>query len=65
MLIPMLHNHGREDHGRILSTLANIVNEGALKVIVDEPSFGLEDVGKAHDRLSGGQAMGKIVVTVE
>jgi len=64
MLIPMLHDHGREEHGIILQKLAEIVDAGGLKPIVDDQKFTLEDVGKAHDRLESGDAMGKIVVTV-
>ncbi len=62
MLIPMLHDHKREEHGAILARLADIVDSGALKPIVDEQSFGLEDVGQAYDRLTGGGAVGKVVI---
>ena len=64
MLIPMLYDHKREEHGAILAKLAGIVDAGALKPLLDEMPFGLEDVGKAHDRLTGGQAMGKVVVEI-
>ncbi len=64
MLIPMLHHHQRQQHGDVLKTLANIADAGQLKPIVDEQHFALEDIGKAHDRLASGQAMGKVVVTV-
>jgi len=64
MLIPMLYNHNREDHGSILAKLAEISDAGALKPLLDETQFGLEDVGKAYDRLTSGQATGKVVVEV-
>ncbi|MFT2110809.1 zinc-dependent alcohol dehydrogenase family protein [Marinomonas sp. 2405UD68-3] len=64
MLIPMLHNYKREQHGKILSTLTNIVDEGHLTPIVDNREFNLEDVGKAHDHLTSGQAIGKVVVSI-
>ena len=64
MLIPMLHNHKREQHGAILAKLADIVDSGKLTPVVDEQHFELEDIGKAHDRLSSGQAMGKVVVSI-
>lgn len=64
MLIPMLHNFKREQHGEILTKLAEIADAGKLQAIVDEQSFSLKEVGKAHDRLASGQAMGKVVVTV-
>ena len=64
MLIPMLHNIGRETHGEILSGLAKIADAGALAPVVDAKQFSLEEVGQAHDRLASGEALGKIVVTV-
>ncbi|MAZ89517.1 MAG: quinone oxidoreductase [Cellvibrionaceae bacterium] len=64
MLIPMLHNQGREQHGEILKKLAEIADQGKLKPIVDEVPFTLEAIGQAHDRLSSGQATGKVVVSV-
>ena len=62
MLIPMIHDRGREEHGAILSKLAAIVDEGALKPLLDEKQFGFADVGAAHDRLTSGDAIGKVVV---
>lgn len=64
MLIPMLHNHKREQHGEILARLAEIVDAGQLTPVVDEQHFTLEEVGKAHDRLASGQGMGKVVVSL-
>tara|TARA_R110002072_G_scaffold28296_2_gene91056 strand:+ start:1332 stop:2327 length:996 start_codon:yes stop_codon:yes gene_type:complete len=62
MLIPMLHNHRREDHAEILRKLAQIVQEGGLRPVLDETNYSLEDVGKAYARLESKQAMGKVVV---
>jgi alcohol dehydrogenase len=62
MLIPMLHDHKREDHGAILTRLAEIADRGGLRPILDAQSFSLEEVGSAHDRLSDGKAIGKVVV---
>ena len=64
MLIPMLHDYKREEHGNILTELAKIVDAGKLTPILDEKNFGLEEIGKAHDHLTSGQAMGKVVVTI-
>lgn len=65
MLIPMLHNHRREEHARILKMLSEIVEAVALKPVLDKTDFQLGEVGKAHERLESGQAMGKVVVTVK
>ncbi len=62
MLIPMLHNHGREAHGEILKKIAQIVEEGDLKPVLDEQTFRLEEVGKAYEHLESGKAMGKIII---
>ena len=62
MLIPMLHNHHREAHGNILEQLAQIVDQGAVKPLLDEQGFSLSEVGQAYDRLTSGQAVGKVVV---
>lgn len=64
MLIPMLHDHKREEHGKILSEIAKIADAGNLTAIFDEQTFALNEVAKAHDRLSSGQATGKVVVTI-
>lgn len=65
MLLPMIHNVGREAHGEILKQLASIVDAGALKPIIDKEDFTLEQIAQAHDRLASGKAVGKVVVTVD
>ena len=64
MLLPMLANQGREKHGEILTKLAEIVDAGALKPLLDDQRFDLDAVGGAYDRLTSGQAIGKVVVDV-
>ena len=62
MLIPMLHNFKREQHADILRNLAEIVETGGLKPILDEERFSLEQAGQAHARLESRKAMGKVVI---
>lgn len=64
MLIPMLYNHKREQHGEILAKLSEIVDAGKLLPLLDEKQFSLADVGKAYDHLTSGQAIGKVVVEI-
>ncbi len=64
MLIPMLHNYKREEHGAILTKLSEIVDAGYLKPLLDEKQFRLAEVGSAYERLTSGQAIGKVVVEV-
>lgn len=62
MLIPMIHDVGRADHGAILKALATMVDDGALRPILDDARFGLTDVGAAYARLASGAALGKVVI---
>ena len=64
MLIPMLHDHKREQHGEILTKLAEIVDAGMLTPVLDETAFDFTNIAKAHDRLASGQAVGKVVVSL-
>lgn len=64
MLIPMMHNIGREVHGNILAQLAEIVEAGALVPVVDEQRFSLEQVTDAHQYLASGKAIGKVVIDI-
>lgn len=65
MLIPMLHNFHRETHGDILRKLAEIVDSGHLKPVLDDNRYSLDQAGAAHARLESGQAMGKVVIDNE
>ena len=62
MLIPMLHNFKRDEHAAILSDLAEIIEAGALKPVLDENRYTLDQVGEAYARLSSRKGMGKVVV---
>ena len=64
MLIPMLHDTKREEHGYILKQIAKIVEAGELKPVLDNESFLLAQTTNAHQRLSSGKAMGKVIITV-
>lgn len=65
MLIPMLHNVRRHEHGRILAALGEIVDANSLRPLLDEPRFSLRSVGQAYDRLTSGKAIGKVVVEID
>ncbi|HBM39053.1 zinc-binding dehydrogenase [Sulfitobacter pontiacus] len=47
-----------------MTKLAEIVDAGALKPLLDDQRFDLDTVGGAYDRLTSGQAIGKVVVDV-
>jgi NADPH:quinone reductase-like Zn-dependent oxidoreductase len=52
-----------EPDGRGLDSVAGLVAEGAVKVVVDSV-FALEDAGDAHRRLEAGGVRGKVVLAV-
>eukprot|EP00567_Pseudictyota_dubia_P016515 CAMPEP_0197447018 /NCGR_PEP_ID=MMETSP1175-20131217/11776_1 /TAXON_ID=1003142 /ORGANISM="Triceratium dubium, Strain CCMP147" /LENGTH=334 /DNA_ID=CAMNT_0042978199 /DNA_START=81 /DNA_END=1085 /DNA_ORIENTATION=- len=62
MLIPMLHDVRREEHGEILATLAKICEDGNLKPILDKTEFKLDQAAEAHARLDSKKAIGKVVI---
>ncbi|MEP3674075.1 zinc-dependent alcohol dehydrogenase family protein [Sulfitobacter sp.] len=64
MLLPMLSGQGRAKHGEILTKLAKIVDAGALKPLLDDTAYNLDQVGDAYDRLTSGKAIGKVVVEI-
>ncbi len=64
MLIPMIHDHARAAHGRILRDIAAIVEAGNLRPVLDKQSFTLTEAGKAHERLASGQVMGTVVIEI-
>ncbi|NJL78815.1 MAG: zinc-dependent alcohol dehydrogenase family protein [Richelia sp. RM2_1_2] len=63
MLTPMLQGmvEAQVHHGEILAECANWMDAGKLKVCVNR-TFGLEEVGKAHELLEAGSMVGKLVI---
>lgn len=64
MLIPMLHNIGRERHGAILAEIAALADSGKIRPLVDPTRFTLAQAGDAHRYLETGKAMGKVVIDI-
>ena len=63
MLIPMLFNVDRARHGEILSKLAQIVDEGKIRPLVDSKTFSMTEIASAHQHAESGQVIGKVVLT--
>lgn len=63
MLLPMLFNVQRERHGEVLKRITELAEQCAIKPLLDPHQFTFADVGKAHDLLESGKAVGKIVLT--
>lgn len=64
MLIPLCHGINHESHGRILTEIAELVDAGKIKPIIDKSDYSIWEVAKAHDLLTSGKAVGKITLTV-
>ena len=64
MLIPMLHDVGRERHGQIMREAGELVAQGKLKPLLDPRRFSLAQAADAHRHLESGQAVGKIVIDI-
>ncbi|WP_345535599.1 zinc-dependent alcohol dehydrogenase family protein [Variovorax defluvii] len=63
-LLPMLTGKGRTHHAEILTQVAQLVDAGQLRPLVDSQRFTLDQAGDAHARATSGQAVGKVVVDV-
>ncbi len=65
MLTPMLQGmvEAQVHHGEILAECAKWMDEGKLKVCVNR-TFGLEEVGKAHELLEAGSMIGKLAIGI-
>ena len=62
MLLPILLDDGREKHGEILGRLRELVEEGRVRPLVHEEVFDFQDVGRAHELLESGKAIGKVAL---
>ncbi|KZN39795.1 hypothetical protein N474_17595 [Pseudoalteromonas luteoviolacea CPMOR-2] len=65
MLIPLVHGINRAYHGQILSNIANLVDAGKIKPLVDPSDFSIWEVAKAHEHYHSGRAVGKITMTMK
>ena len=64
MLIPLLHGVGVKRHGEILAKIAELVDQGKVKPVVDPKVFMLDEVGEAHEYASSGEQIGKVVIGI-
>lgn len=63
-LLPILTGQFREHHGQIMEHATALAEAGLLKPLLDPAKFTLEAAGEAHALVAGGQARGKVVVSV-
>ncbi|WP_312098744.1 zinc-dependent alcohol dehydrogenase family protein [Niallia sp.] len=62
MLLKLLDEAKRFEHGNILRHITAVVEENCLKPVLDKKTFSFEEVGEAHDYLESGKAVGKIIL---
>jgi NADPH2:quinone reductase len=62
-LLPLLTGSGLEEHGRVLAQLAELVDAGHVRPLIDPHAFTFEQAAEAHRLAESGQAIGKIVLT--
>ena len=62
MLLKLLDETKRFEHGDILRKITAMVEEKRLKPLLDKKTFSFEEVGKAHDYLESGKAVGKVIL---
>lgn len=62
MLLPMLSGEGRERHGRMLREIAELVEAGRLRPLLDPTLFTFDEVADAHRRMEAGAHVGKVVL---
>ncbi len=60
MLIPLLHGVRRASHGEILSAITALVEQGAVRPLLDPRTFSFAEAGEAHRYAEEGQHLGKI-----
>ena len=64
-LLPMLTGNGRAHHGEILRAVAELVDAGQLRPLIDPARrYTLETVNEAHDLIQAGSATGKLIVDI-
>jgi NADPH2:quinone reductase len=62
MLLPMLSGVDRPYHANILSKLADLVDQGAVRPLIDSHTFTFADVAAAHAHAGSRLAVGKVVL---
>lgn len=61
--LPLVTGKKRIHYQHILTQVAELVDAGILRPLIDEKKFTMKDVGLAHTRLEKGEAIGKVVVS--
>ena len=60
--IPLLHGIGMEDQPRLVSAMCEMLEQGAIRPLLDPRRFSFARVADAHRHLESGLAVGKILL---
>lgn len=64
MLLPLLTGEGRSEHQIILRRVADLVEQGLLRPLVDKTEFAFREIAAAHRYFETGKVQGKLVLNV-
>ncbi|GAB4201704.1 MAG: zinc-dependent alcohol dehydrogenase family protein [Wenzhouxiangellaceae bacterium] len=62
MLLPMITGQGRAHHGEILRQVAELVDAGRLKPLLNQQRYRFAEVNEAHAAYAANRYLGKIVL---
>lgn len=62
MLLHILNENHRKQHGEILKKLTSIIENGDFKPLIDKKTFTFDNVSEAHQHLESNLGIGKIVL---
>ncbi len=62
MLLPLLCGVNRAYHGKILTKVAQLVDQGQVRPLLDTKTFSFAEIAAAHAYASSGLAIGKVVL---
>lgn len=65
MLLPLLSGINRAYHGKILTQLAQLIDRGRVRPLLDGKTFSFAEIAAAHAHLESGQAIGKVVLSYD
>lgn len=61
--LPLITGLHRDRYGAALAKITELVESSAIKPLVDPKPFSITQVGRAHEYLESGKAVGKVVLT--
>ncbi|MCX7124285.1 MAG: zinc-dependent alcohol dehydrogenase family protein [Gammaproteobacteria bacterium] len=61
--LPLITGIKRAHYRKILIKIAELIDSGTIRPLIDEKKFTIDQVGDAHTYLESGNAIGKVVLT--